>query len=71
MGDSTNDKAKGSMEHTKGKAKEAAGKVTDDERLEREGRKDQVKGDARKAVGTSRTPGKKIKDGVKDMADRD
>ena len=71
MGDSTNDKAKGSMEHTKGKAKEAAGKLTDNERLEREGREDQVKGDARKAMGHVKDAGEKIKDGVEDMADRD
>ena len=60
MGDSTNDKAK-----------EAAGKLTDNERLEREGREDQVKGDARKAVGHVKDAGEKIKDGVEDMADRD
>jgi uncharacterized protein YjbJ (UPF0337 family) len=71
MGDSTNDKAKGSMEHTKGKAKEAAGKLTDNERLEREGRKDQVKGDTRKAVGHVKDAGEKVKEGVKDMADED
>jgi uncharacterized protein YjbJ (UPF0337 family) len=31
-----------------GKAKEAAGKATDNERLEAEGQKDQVKADAKK-----------------------
>ena len=71
MGDSTEDKAKGTMERTKGKAKEAAGKLTDDERLEREGRKDQMKGDTRKAVGHVKDAGEKLKEGVHDMADDD
>ncbi|MFF5973304.1 CsbD family protein [Streptomyces sp. NPDC012769] len=40
-------KAKG--EQTKGKIKEAAGRLTGDERLEEEGRAEQAKGDARQA----------------------
>ena len=71
MGDSTEDKTRGAMERTKGKAKEAAGKVTDNEDLEREGRKDQLKGDARKAVGHVKDAGEKLKEGVHDVADDD
>ncbi|WP_022917416.1 CsbD family protein [Ruania albidiflava] len=51
----TDDKIEHAAEGAAGKAKEAAGKVTDDERLEAEGRKDQVASDVKKA-------GDKIKD---------
>jgi uncharacterized protein YjbJ (UPF0337 family) len=71
MGDSTEDKTKGGIERTKGKAKEAAGKVTDNEDLEREGRNDQLKGDAHKAVGHVKDAGSKLKEGVHDAADDD
>jgi len=70
MGDSTNDKVTGSVEHAKGTAKEAAGKLTDNERLEREGRADQVKGDTRKAVGHVKDAGEKVKESVDDAMDR-
>ena len=49
------DKAENWAEDVKGKAKEATGKVTDDERLEAEGRVDQTKADAKQA-------GEKVKD---------
>lgn len=49
------DKIKNAAEDIKGKAKEAAGKVTDDERLEAEGRGDQAKSDVKQA-------GEKVKD---------
>ncbi|HEU0212925.1 MAG TPA: CsbD family protein [Jiangellaceae bacterium] len=53
------DKAENWAEGVKGKAKEATGKVTDDERLEAEGRVDQAKADAKQA-------GEKVKDVFKD-----
>lgn len=40
----------GAFDEIKGKAKEAAGKVTGDERLETEGKADQVKSDVADAV---------------------
>ena len=40
----------GAFDEIKGKAKEAAGKVTGDERLEDEGKADQVKSDVADAV---------------------
>ncbi|WP_306906802.1 CsbD family protein [Arthrobacter pascens] len=46
------DKISNAAEDLAGKAKEAAGKATDNDRLEAEGQKDQVKADARK-VGES------------------
>lgn len=42
-------KAKAKMEQAEGKAKEAVGRATGDERLEGEGRAEQSKGDARQA----------------------
>jgi uncharacterized protein YjbJ (UPF0337 family) len=41
----TEDKAKNMGEDLKGKAKEAAGKVSDNERLEAEGKRDQAAAD--------------------------
>jgi len=55
----TDDKAANAADKLKGKAKEAAGKVTGNERLQAEGKGDQVKGDAKQAV-------EKIKDTLKD-----
>jgi uncharacterized protein YjbJ (UPF0337 family) len=49
------DKARNTAEDLGGKAKEAAGKVTDNERLEAEGQADQVSADVKQA-------GEKIKD---------
>ncbi|MFE0728254.1 CsbD family protein [Streptomyces antibioticus] len=42
-------KSKAKMEQAKGKAKEAAGRLVGNERMEAEGRAEQVKGDARQA----------------------
>lgn len=44
------DKAKNTAQDLAGKAKEAAGKVTDNERLEAEGKKDQMAADAKQGV---------------------
>ncbi len=43
------EKARSMAEQVKGKAKEAAGKATNDEQLEAEGKKDQGVGDLREA----------------------
>ncbi len=48
----------------KGKAKEAAGDVTDDKDLEREGKVDQVGADVKEKVGN-------VTDKVKDVLNRD
>ena len=45
------DRVKGSATNMGGKAKEAAGKVTGDSKLQGEGKKDQAKGKVRNAVG--------------------
>ncbi len=52
------DKVRNMGEKVKGKAKEAGGRLTDNERLEAEGRADQTKADAKQA-------GEKAKDTFK------
>jgi uncharacterized protein YjbJ (UPF0337 family) len=52
------DKLQNSAEDLKGKAKEATGKLTDNERLEAEGKGDQAKSDLKQA-------GEKAKDAFK------
>lgn len=52
------DKMENAAEKIGGKAKEGAGKVTDDERLEAEGKADQSKADIKQA-------GEKVKDAFK------
>jgi uncharacterized protein YjbJ (UPF0337 family) len=54
----TDDKLENAGEDLKGKAKEAAGKLTDDERLEAEGKGDQTKADLKNA-------GENVKDAFK------
>jgi uncharacterized protein YjbJ (UPF0337 family) len=52
------DKARNKTEETKGRLKEVAGRATDDERLEAEGRSDRTKGSAKQA-------GEKAKDAIR------
>lgn len=56
---SATDKAKNAAQEAKGKVKEVAGRVADDEKLEHEGRADQAKADLKQA-------GEKVKDALKD-----
>jgi uncharacterized protein YjbJ (UPF0337 family) len=56
---STENKVGNTADKLKGKAKEAAGKVTGNERLQAEGKGDQAKGDLKQA-------GEKVKDVFKD-----
>jgi uncharacterized protein YjbJ (UPF0337 family) len=56
---SATDKAKNAAQQAKGKVKEVAGRVADDERLEHEGRTDQAKADLTQA-------GEKVKDALND-----
>jgi len=55
---SGSDKIDNAAQDAAGKAKEAVGKVTDDEKLEAEGKGDQVKADIKQA-------GEKVKDAFK------
>lgn len=56
----TDDKISNKAEQLKGKGKEAAGRATDDEQLEAEGKADQASGDIKQA-------GEKAKDAVRDI----
>ncbi len=56
---SATDKAKNAAQEAKGKVKEVAGRVADDEKLENEGRADQAKADLKQA-------GEKVKDALRD-----
>jgi uncharacterized protein YjbJ (UPF0337 family) len=47
----TDDKLKGKVDETKGKAKQALGDLTDDESMRREGQADELKGKSKQAVG--------------------
>ncbi len=55
----TEDKARNVGDKVRGKAKEAAGRATDDEELKARGKGDQAKGDLKQA-------GEKVKDVFKD-----
>jgi uncharacterized protein YjbJ (UPF0337 family) len=55
----TDDKVRNEAQEWAGKAKEGAGKLTDDERLEAEGKGDQVKANMKQA-------GEKVKDAFRD-----
>ncbi len=48
---SSQDKSEGAMDKLKGRAKEAAGAVTDDERTKSEGRSDQTSGTFKEKKG--------------------
>jgi uncharacterized protein YjbJ (UPF0337 family) len=52
------DKTQGKVDQASGQIKESIGKASDDESLEKEGRREQSKGDLREAAG-------KVKDAVK------
>ena len=56
------EKMEAGMDKLKGKAKEAAGRVTDNEKLEAEGKMDQAKGDLKSAA-------EKAKDTARDIFD--
>jgi uncharacterized protein YjbJ (UPF0337 family) len=61
---SDEDKMRNKTQELKGKFKEGAGRATDDERLESEGRADQTKGSAKQA-------GEKAKDAIKGALGRE
>lgn len=66
----TENRIDATSDRLKGKAKESAGKLTDDEKLEREGRADQVKGAAKDAAQDVKDAAHKVGDRVKDAFDR-
>jgi uncharacterized protein YjbJ (UPF0337 family) len=54
----------GTMDKVGGKVKEVAGKVTDDKRLESEGKTDQVKGNVKNAGDTVTESAKGVQDSM-------
>ncbi len=63
------DQAEGTWDKTKGKVKEAAGNMTNDDDLQAEGKKEQAKGTAEKAMGHVKEAGENVKEGVRDAID--
>ena len=60
---STSDKIKGLANEAAGNVKQGVGKMTDNERLQAEGKAQEVKGEVQQAVG-------KAKDAVKNVIDK-
>jgi uncharacterized protein YjbJ (UPF0337 family) len=67
MGDQ---KVAGTMSDIEGKVKEGVGKLTDDERLEAEGKAKQVQGDLQRGLGEAQDQAKDTWDQSKDKVDR-
>ena len=60
----------GQMDKAKGRIKEAAGALTDDEDRKKEGRADQVAGEMKERVGKAKDWAEDKIDDVKDRVDR-
>jgi uncharacterized protein YjbJ (UPF0337 family) len=71
VGEHTSDRAEAAVQDAKGKVKEAAGSATDNEQLEREGRRDQMASDAKRAVSHVKDAADNLKEGARDAVDRD
>jgi uncharacterized protein YjbJ (UPF0337 family) len=63
------DRKEGTMDKAKGKVKEAAGELTGDDRLEREGKEDQLEGAGKQAVGHVKEAGRDVKEAIEDATD--
>ena len=61
------DELEGKFDQAKGKAKQAAGDVTNDERLHDEGVADETGGDVQEGFGRGR---RKVGDAIKDLGDK-
>jgi uncharacterized protein YjbJ (UPF0337 family) len=61
----------GKMDEFKGRAKEAAGDLTDDDELEREGKADQAAGKVKQFLENAKEKGEDLVDKVKDKVNRD
>lgn len=56
---------KGAADKIKGAAKDAAGRVTGDEKLQAEGKADKAEGAVRQSVGDVKDAGRKVSDAIK------
>jgi len=61
----------GKKDDLKGRAKEAAGDLTDDERLKAEGKADRAGGKVKEFLEDAKDKGEEIVDKIKDKVDRD
>ena len=61
----------GKTEDLKGRAKEAAGDLTDNDRLKREGKTDQASGKVKEFLEDAKEKGEEVVDKVKEKIDRD
>ncbi|MFD8544889.1 CsbD family protein [Streptomyces sp. NPDC059649] len=61
---------KGAKDKIKGKAKQATGKITGDDRLKAEGRMDEAKGKAKDAMEDTRETARGAKESVKRRTER-
>ncbi|OFW09349.1 MAG: hypothetical protein A3H96_08010 [Acidobacteria bacterium RIFCSPLOWO2_02_FULL_67_36] len=61
------DEVQGKTDQVKGKLKQAAGDLTDDERLHDEGVADEVRGNVQEGFGRSR---RKVGEAIEDLGDR-
>jgi uncharacterized protein YjbJ (UPF0337 family) len=64
------DPMEGKADELKGRVKEAAGDLTDDERLQREGKTDQASGKLKQAFEDAKDKAEELVDKVKDKIDR-
>ena len=62
-----NDEMKGKFEQVKGRAKQAAGDLTNDERLHDEGVADEAAGNVREGVGKAR---RKVGEAIEDIGEQ-
>ena len=60
----------GKMDEAKGRMKQAAGDLTDDERLKREGEADEAGGKVKQAIDDLKDKGDELVDKVKDKLNR-
>ncbi|MFB6619341.1 CsbD family protein [Streptomyces sp. NPDC085524] len=61
---------KGKMDQAKGKAKEAVGKVTGNDRMKAEGKMDEAKGKAKEAMSEAEKRARSMKDDLQRKPDR-
>lgn len=67
----TEDKVSGKLDEFKGKAKQAAGDLTDNEDLRDEGKRDEAKGEGKQFIGKVKDAVEDAKDAVEDVFKRD
>jgi uncharacterized protein YjbJ (UPF0337 family) len=60
----------GKMDELKGRAKEAAGDLTDNDRLKREGKGDKAEGKVKQTIGDVKDKAEDVVDKVRDKLDR-